>query len=71
MSVSEVDALAHEVLLDFQIVFDDAVVDEGDPPVLADVGMGVDVIWLPVGGPAGMPDAQVPLQVRAAVDQVG
>ena len=67
----EVDALAHEVLLDFQIVFDDAVVDEGDPPVLADVGMGVDVIWLPVGGPAGMPDAQVPLQVRAAVDQVG
>ena len=67
----EVDALAHEVLLDFQIVFDDAVVDEGDPPVLADVGVGVDVIGLPVGGPAGMPDAQVPLQVRAAVDQVG
>ena len=32
---------------------------------------GVDVIGLPVGGPAGMPDAQVPLQVRAAVDQVG
>ena len=67
----EVDALAHQVLLQLQIVFNDAVVDDGDPPVLTDVGMGVDVVGLPVGGPAGVADAQVPLQIRAAVDQVG
>ena len=66
----EVDALAHQVLLELQIVFDDAVVDDGDPAVLADVGVGVDVVGLPVGGPAGVADAQAPLQVRAAVDQV-
>ena len=64
------DALAHQVLFQLQIVFDDAVVDDGDPPVLTDVGVGVDVIGLPVGGPAGVADAQISLQVRAAVDQV-
>ncbi len=66
----EVDALAHQVLLELHVVFDDAVVDQGDPAVLADMGVGVDVIGLPVGGPAGVADAQAPVQVRAAVDQV-
>ena len=64
------DALAHQVLLELHVVFDDAVVDQGDPAVLADMGVGVDVIGLPVGGPAGVADAQAPVQVRAAVDQV-
>ena len=64
------DALAHQVLLELHVVFDDAVVDQGDPAVLADMGWGVDVIGLPVGGPAGVADAQAPVQVRAAVDQV-
>ena len=66
----EADPLAHQVLLELHVVFDDAVVDDGDPAVLADVGMGVDVVGLPVGGPAGVADAQAPVQIRAAVDQV-
>ena len=64
-------ALLEQVILDLLVIFNDAVVHQGDGPVFADVGMGVDVVGLAVGGPAGVADAQTPLQVRAAVDQVG
>jgi hypothetical protein len=40
------------------IVFDDAVVHQGDFAVASGVGMGVDIIGLAVGRPAGVPDAQ-------------
>ena len=53
-----------------QVVFNDAVVDQSNAAVLADVGMGVDVVGLPVGGPAGVPDTQGSLQVRPVMGQV-
>ena len=43
---------------------------QGDFSVPADVGVGVDVVGLPVGGPAGVPDTQGPLQVRPVMGQV-
>ena len=58
------------MFLEFQIVFDDAVVDNGNTAVFADMGVGIDVVGFPVSGPTGMADAQVALQVRTAVDQV-
>jgi len=51
-------------LLELQVVLKDAVVDEGDPPVLRGVGVGVGVRGGPVGGPAGVADAQGPLEGR-------
>ena len=38
--------------------------------VLTDMGMGVDIIGLSMGGPAGMADAQRSLHIGAAVDHV-
>ena len=58
------------MFLEFQIVFDDAVVDNGNTAVFADMGVGIDVVGFPVSGPTGMADAQVALQVRTAVDQI-
>ena len=66
----EGDAQLLQMFLDFQIVFDDAVVDNGNTAVFADMGVGIDVVGFPVSGPTGMADAQVALQVRTAVDQV-
>ena len=43
---------------------------QGDFSVPADVGVGVDVVGLPVGGPAGVPDTQGSLQVRPVMGQV-
>ena len=63
--------LLQQVLLQLHVVFNDAVVHQGDPPVLTDVRMGVDVVGFPVSGPAGMADTQGPLQVGAAVDHIG
>ena len=66
----EGDALLEQVLLELHIVFNDAVVDQGDLPIGADVGVGVDVAGLAVGGPAGVSDAQRTLQIGAAVNHV-
>ena len=63
-------AMALELFLDLQVVLDDAVVDQRDLSVFADVGMGVDIVGLSVGSPAGMADAQCALQVSAIVSQV-
>ena len=62
----EAHALPQKKILDLQIIFDNAVVHQGDLPVLGHMGMGIHVVGLPVGGPAGMADADAPLQ-RAAV----
>ena len=53
------------------VVFNDAVVDQRDPPLA--VGVGVCVVGDAVGGPAGMPDAAaaVPAAVAAGGPQVG
>ena len=62
--------MAQKLLLDLHIVFDDAVVHQRDSPVLADMGVCVDVIGLAMGSPAGMADAEGPLHIRAAVNHV-
>ncbi len=62
--------LPGELLFQLQVVFDDAVMYQGNFSVPADVGMGVHVVGLPMGGPAGVPDAQGSLQVHAPVRQV-
>ena len=67
----EHNAMAQKLLLDLHIVFNDAVMHQRDPAVLADMGMGVDVIRFAVGSPAGMADAQRPFHIGAAVDHVG
>ncbi len=59
-----------QVFLDLQIVFDDAVVHQSDGTVLADMGMGVDVVGLAVGSPAGVSDAKAAVQIGAAVDHI-
>ena len=63
-------ALVEQLLLQLDVVFDDAVVDHGDAAALADMGVGVDVVGLPVGGPAGVADAHVARQIRPVVGQI-
>ncbi len=60
-SVSEwsCDAFGDELFLQFEIVFDDAVMDDDDVAGSADMGMGVAGVGLAVGGPAGVPDAEL------------
>ncbi len=50
-------SLADEELLQFRVVFNDAVVDQGDIAAVIAVGMGVGLVGFTVGGPAGMGDA--------------
>ena len=66
----ERNAVTQKLLLDLHIVFDDAVMDHGDPAILTDMGMGVDVIGLSMGSPAGMADAQRSLHIGTAVDHI-
>ena len=63
-------ALVQQLLLELDVVFNDAVVDNGDFAALADVGVGVDIVRLAVGGPAGVADADRARQIRALVRQV-
>ena len=50
-------ALFGEHFPQFQIIFNDAVVDDGDPSIAADVGMGIHIGRLTMGGPPGVTDA--------------
>ena len=59
------DALLLQKFAQFQIILDDAVVHDGDFPVLGDVRVGICVVRLAVGGPAGMADAERAGQKRA------
>ena len=60
-------ALLQQLLLQRDEVLDDAVVDHGELAALAQMGVGVDVAGLAVGGPSGVPDAQGARQVRAVM----
>ncbi len=71
----EDDAFAFELALEGGVVLDDAVVDDGDEAVAAEVGVGVAVVGGAVRGPArvadagaagGGPIAEVPRQVLDA-----
>ena len=53
----EADALAFELALERGVVFDDAVVDDGDLLAVAEVRMGVAVVGGAVRGPACVADA--------------
>ena len=53
----EDDAVGFQLPFESGIVLDDAVVDDGDEAVAAEVGMGVAVVGGAVGGPAGVADA--------------
>ncbi len=64
----ELDALTDQEFLDLDIVFDDAVVDNGKLSVFAHVGVGIDDVRRAVRRPAGVAKADAALQVRAAVD---
>ena len=66
----EAHALFLEKAADFQIIFDDAVVDKGDFAVLAQMRVGIDVVRLAVGRPAGMADAGRAGERFAAVGHV-
>ena len=63
-------ALCLQKLPQLEIVLDDAVVDQRDLAVLADMRMGINVIRLSMGRPAGMTDAGRPVQGRAVLRQL-
>ena len=63
-------ALVQELALQLREILDDAVVYQGDASALAHMGVGVDVVGLAVGGPAGVADAQGAGQIRAVMGQV-
>ena len=44
--------------------------DQSDPAVFADMGVGIDIVGFSMGGPAGVSDTQHTLQIRAAVGQL-
>ena len=54
-----------EEVLDLDVVFNDAVVNQRYFALLAGVGVGVYVVRLAVGRPAGVPDAGSAVQQRA------
>ena len=56
----EIDSpVSGQVLFQFQVVFDDAVVDDGDPAAVGKMRMGVLVARRAMGRPAGMADADM------------
>ena len=64
-------ALFQQLLFQLRVVFDDAVVHHGEAAALADLRVGVGVVGLAVGGPAGMADADNAGHGLALVRQVG
>ena len=56
----EVIPFFEEFFLQFHVVFDDTVVDDGEVPLFIRMGMGIDVRRAAVCRPAGMTDAQCP-----------
>ena len=67
----EQDALLLQELLDLHIVLNDAVVHHCDAAGVAEQRVGVGVGRLPVGGPAGVTDADGAEQLLAAVHLFG
>ena len=60
VSVSEANSwpLASRAAFEFQPVLDDSVVDDDDLSGAIAMGMGIDGVGHPVGGPAGVPNAR-------------
>ena len=56
-------SFVREFLLELSVVLDDAIVDHGQFAAGRYMGMGVAVAGFAVGGPAGMPDAAMGVQV--------
>ena len=59
-----------QLTLQLREVLDDAVVHQRNAAAAADMGVGIDVVWLAVGGPAGVADAQRAGQIRAVMGQL-
>src|SRR5262245_14221089 len=59
----------HQALFQAVEVFDHTIMDNGDPPGLIKVGMGVFIIRRTVGGPTGMSDADLSRK-RLVIKQV-
>ena len=58
------------MFLDLLVVFDDAVVHQGNGSICTDMGMGIDVAGFPVSSPTGVSDTLAPLQIRASVNEI-
>ena len=56
----ELDPLRLQCGAQFAVVFDDAVVDDGNPSAPVGMRMGIAVIGRSMGRPSGMPDAGPP-----------
>jgi hypothetical protein len=68
VSVSDLNTTPLEQeFLQLHIVFDNAVVHHGHLAVLAHVGVGVELVGLAVGGPAGVADAGEAVKIRAVM----
>ena len=67
----KVKALGDQKLLDFHVVFDNTVVHHSHRAVFAHMGVGVDVVRLAVGGPAGVADAELAVEGGALVGEIG
>ena len=66
----EVNALGLQPVAQSKVVFNDAVVDHGNAAGLAHMGMGVQIRGLAMGGPAGVAQAHMAVDVGTAVDQI-
>ena len=64
---AEMHAARNQEVFDFNVIFDNAVVNEGNFALLAHVGMRVYIVRLAVGRPAGVPYADKALNAFAAV----
>ena len=53
-----VDACVLKLIPQGQVILDDSVVYEGDPPISRGVRVGVDVVRAAMGRPSGVPDAK-------------
>ena len=67
----EVHPLGLQDLPNLRVVLNDPVMHHGESPVFAHLRVRVDVAGLPMGGPAGVPQAHGALQGLAAVHHVG
>ena len=67
----EGNALGDQVLLDLQIVLNNPVMNHCDPAGVAEVGVGVGVRGLAVGGPTGMTDTHRTGNAISPVGEVG
>ena len=51
---------AQQLLPQFGVILDDAIVNDNDPPLTVSMGMGVDLVWQTMSGPSGVTQSQEP-----------